>query len=226
MTTAGLPRIVPLGDAAVLVVLGETIDEAVNARVHLLAAAVRRLADEEAGYGAPVPAYASLLVPVDPHAPGTGAAAERLARLVSTVDRRGPPPVGDEPPLELPTRYGDRDGPDLDDVAALHGLAPAAVVEAHASVDYRVHFLGFSPGFAYLARVPAAIATPRLASPRERVPAGSVAIADEQTGVYPVDSPGGWRILGRTDVAVWRPRDRPPALLEPGRRVRFIPVGD
>jgi KipI family sensor histidine kinase inhibitor len=126
--------------------------------------------------------------------------------------------------IELPTRYGGADGPDLDEVAALHGLSARAVIEFHAGTVYRVAFVGFLPGFAYLGSLPHSLATPRRATPRERVPAGSVGIADRQTGVYPFASPGGWQLIGRTATTVWDPRRDPPALLEPGRRIRFVPL--
>ncbi len=222
--TAAPVRLLALGDAAVLVVLGEAIDERVNARVHRLAAELRRLHAADPRFGAPVPAYASVLVPLDPIDPGLEAAIDVLSDVVAGT-ASGAPTVRDEAGAlhELPTRYGGVDGPDLAAVARLHDLRPAEVVELHASVAYRAWFVGFAPGFAYLGPVPDQIATPRLASPRARVPAGSVGLADEQTAVYPVASPGGWRLLGRTDVAIWRPAVDRPALIEPGDRVRFVP---
>jgi KipI family sensor histidine kinase inhibitor len=220
------PTLSPLGDGAVLIVLGDAIDDEVNGRVHAVAAAVGALHGRDPRFGPPVPAYASVLVPVDPLDPGVETAIEQIRPVVAAAARGTVAGPDDGAPIELPTRYGGADGPDLDDVAALHDLRPAHVVELHASVDYRVHFLGFAPGFAYLAAVPAAIATPRLATPRLRVPAGSVAIAGEQTAVYPFDSPGGWRLIGRTDVRVWDLARDPPALLLPGRRVRFVPRRD
>jgi KipI family sensor histidine kinase inhibitor len=154
-------------------------------------------------------------------------AIEQLERLVAQADAS---PLSDtlddhRPPIDLPTRYGGPDGPDLDEVASIHGLRAVDVVELHASVAYRVFFLGFAPGFAYLGPLPGELATPRLATPRPRVPAGSVGIAGTQTAVYPVDSPGGWRLIGRTDARVWDPSADPPAMLLPGRRVRFVPAG-
>lgn len=222
--TADRPTVVPFGDSAVLIVLGSGIDDRVSARVHGLA---RRLADRLPGlpgFGSPVPAHSSVLVPVDPLEPGVAVATAVLADLVAEVDEAPDEPPADGPLVELPTRYGGRDGPDLDEVAALHGLTAGAVVELHASVEYRVRFLGFAPGFAYLARVPHEIATPRLATPRQRVPGGSVAIAGEQSAVYPFDSPGGWRLIGRTEVPVWDVAANPPARLLPGHRVRFVPL--
>ncbi len=216
-----------LGDAAVLVVLGDEIDEMVNARVHRLAAHLHRLHEADRRFGPPVPAYATVLVPVDPLDPGVEAAIDLLAATVAEVEARPAPEIAAGGTLhELPTRYGGADGPDLADVAALHDLRPADVIELHASTVYRAWFLGFAPGFAYLGRVPPAIATPRLATPRQRVPAGSVALADDQTAVYPVASPGGWRLIGRTDVDVWCPAADPPALVQAGDRVRFVPVRD
>jgi len=221
----GAVRVLPFGDAGVLVVLGDRIDPAISSRVHRLAAIIRGATAGEAGWRLPIPAYASVLVPVDPLEPGVEMAMGRLLEIAAEVEIA---PVrateGSAAPIEIPVRYGGIDGPDLGDVAALHDLRPADVVELHASVDYRVFFLGFAPGFGYLGPVPAAIVTPRLATPRTRVPAGSVGLAGSQTGIYPFDSPGGWRILGRTDVRPWDLRRDPPALLAPGDIVRFVPL--
>jgi KipI family sensor histidine kinase inhibitor len=129
----------------------------------------------------------------------------------------------DVPPLEIPVRYGGADGPDLDAVAELTGLSAAEVVELHAAAPLRVLFLGFAPGFGYLGPLPAALVVPRRATPRTRVPPGSVAIAGPHAAVYPVESPGGWHLLGRTSLALWDPNRTPPATLRPGDRVRFVP---
>ena len=125
---------------------------------------------------------------------------------------------------QIPTCYGGEFGPDLDEVARLHGLTPAQAIELHASVTYIVFFLGFVPGFAYLGKLPDALATPRLATPRRSTPAGSVGIAENQTGVYPFSTPGGWRLIGRTAVKMFRP-DRPEmSFLAIGDQVRFTPI--
>ncbi len=126
--------------------------------------------------------------------------------------------------VEIPVVYGGESGPDLEDVARYAGMAPERVVELHASAQYLVYFLGFSPGFPYLGGLPAALAVPRLEAPRTRVPAGSVAIGGGQTGIYPVESPGGWRIIGRTPLLMFDSRQDPPALLAMGDRLRFVPV--
>ncbi len=123
---------------------------------------------------------------------------------------------------EIEVRYGGEAGPDLQEVASHHGLGERDVVELHTSASYVVGFLGFSPGFAYLIGLPRSLAMPRLATPRVRVPAGSVAIGGEFTAVYPRSTPGGWRIVGRAEVALFDPQADPPARLLPGDRVRFV----
>jgi KipI family sensor histidine kinase inhibitor len=219
--TGAAVRTIPLGDAAVLLHV-DGPDEEVAWHVLGLTRAVEALHAADPRFGSPVPGFASVLVPVDPFDPGAEAASERLLAVASAaVGARGA--LGPGPLLEIPTRYGGEHGPDLDAVADLHGLRPADVVELHAGTEYRVRFLGFAPGFAYLWRVPAAIATPRLDTPRERVPAGSVAIAREQTAVYPAATPGGWRLIGRTSLRLWDPGGAEPARLRPGMRVRFVP---
>jgi inhibitor of KinA len=121
----------------------------------------------------------------------------------------------------IPVCYGEEFGPDLDDVARMHGMTPEQAIELHTSITYRVYFLGFVPGFAYLGELPEALITPRHATPRRTVPAGSVGIAGRQTGVYPCETPGGWRLLGRTPLAMFRPERRGLSLLSIGDRVRF-----
>jgi KipI family sensor histidine kinase inhibitor len=218
----GRPRITAFGDAALMIVLGDEIDPAVNDRAHRIAAAIRQLARDDRRFGQPIPAYATVLVPIDPRAKADEIAAH-LEDMVSAAEARTEPPP---PPRrhEIPTRYGGEDGPDLDELAAMHGLRPADVVELHASVDYRVYMLGFAPGFAYLGRVPAEIAAPRRPTPRQRVAAGSVAIARDQTGIYPFETPAGWNVIGRTALTLWDPTADPPALFAPGDSVRFVPT--
>jgi inhibitor of KinA len=126
--------------------------------------------------------------------------------------------------VEIPVCYGGEFGPDLQDVADSHGLTAERAIELHASTTYTVYFLGFAPGFAYLGEVAEELVTPRLATPRKSVPAGSVGIAGSQTGVYPISTPGGWRLLGRTPVAMFRPERAEMSLLSIGDRVRFSPI--
>ncbi|MCI0346705.1 MAG: 5-oxoprolinase subunit PxpB [Chloroflexi bacterium] len=217
------PAIVPFGDSGVLVSIdgGSVLERA--RRVHLLARAIRTATAGAAGWSNPIPAAASVLVPVDPIEPGMEVAIERLRSVLSDVGL-GPADEGRSHRVEIPTRYGGEDGPDLAALASARGLSEREVIDLHASLDYEVLFLGFAPGFAYLGDVPEAIAMPRLATPRTRVPAGSVAIAGRQTAIYPFDSPGGWQLIGRTDVRLWDVERNPPALLTPGVLVRFVPA--
>ncbi len=216
------PVIRPFGDSALLVVFGAGIDVALNSRVHALAAAIGALrADPAAPWGVPVPAYSSLLAPYDPERLSYAEALAALAPLVDEVEgARSEDAPGDV--VEIAVRYGGDDGPDLNDVAARHDLSPAEVVALHTGALYRVFMLGFAPGFAYLGPLPPQLVTPRRSTPRPRVPPGSVAIAGSQTGIYPLATPGGWHLLGRTDAPLWDPQRDPPALLRPGQFVRFV----
>jgi KipI family sensor histidine kinase inhibitor len=240
---AGEPAISAFGDAAILVELeppgaaaasgADRPDDpgaallASTAAAQALASRIRSTTEALAGFGAAVPAASSVLVHLDPTGAsgGVDGAIDDLRRVVEgfDVETAGWPPGGST--LEVPVRYGGADGPDLDAVAELIGLSRSAVVELHASTEYRVLFLGFAPGFGYLGPLPAGLVLPRRASPRVRVPAGSVAIAGQHTAIYPVESPGGWHMLGRTRVAMWDSRRSPPALLKPGMVVRFVPEG-
>jgi KipI family sensor histidine kinase inhibitor len=223
VTTLGAePRIVAFGESAVLVVLGETIDPQLNDKAHRLTARIRALGTADDRYGVPVPAYASVLVPFDPLRVDVDAVTDRIRSLLVDDGAAAGPPAGRT--IELQTRYGGDEGPDLAEVAERSGLTADQVVELHTSVTYRVYMLGFAPGFAYLGRVPAPIAVPRRDTPRPRVAAGSVAIAGEQTGVYPFASPGGWQLIGRTEAMLWDVDRDPPALLQPGDSVRFVPA--
>jgi inhibitor of KinA len=213
----------PFGDAAVLVTIGDEIDPVISARARWIAATVEELRRDARGFGRAVAAYASILVPFDPLALAPDAALAIVAELA-----RQPPPELTATRgrlVEIPVRYGGADGPDLDTLAVGRGLTPSQVVEIHSGTEYDAFFLGFAPGFAYLGRVPAAIAAPRHATPRERVPAGSVGVAGEQTGIYPADLPGGWQIIGRTEARMWDLGRPSPAWVEPGDRVRFVPIG-
>ena len=217
----------PFGDAALLVSFGSTVDPGLAARAQAVAAAIQRARATLPAIGRAVPAHASVLVPFDPLAisleDAIGAARSALGEAGGSADRLGPDATAE---IEIPVRYGGSDGPDLDAVAELHGLRPGEVVELHTAARYRVLFLGFAPGFGYLGGLPPALVTPRRASPRERVPAGSVGIAGTQTGVYPLAMPGGWQLIGRTERVLFDADRDPPALFRPGATVRFVPVTD
>jgi KipI family sensor histidine kinase inhibitor len=215
-------RLLPEGEGGLLVQLGDAVDPDVNARVHALARAVgRRLGPLVLEV---VPSYASLLVVFDPLRIDRARLEARVAALAGDVEgiRAAPP----RRVVEVPVCYGGDLGPDLEDVARVTGLAAGEVIARHAAPIYRVYLLGFTPGFPYLGGMDAALACPRLPSPRLRVPAGSVAVAGAQTGVYPVESPGGWRLLGRTPLRLFDPSPgaRRPFLLAAGDGLRFVPV--
>ena len=167
------------------------------------------------------PAYCSILVTFDPLKTDHDALEKILLKCLERLDAT-PLPEGRE--LQISTCYGGKFGPDLNEVAALHGLTPAQAIELHASVTYTVYFLGFVPGFAYLGELPAALAAPRLDTPRRSTPSGSVGIAGNQTGVYPFATPGGWRLIGRTPIAMFRPDRKVMSYLSIGDRVRFTPI--
>jgi KipI family sensor histidine kinase inhibitor len=217
------PTIVPFGDAAVLITFPDEASVGTAARAQALARRIRVAVCDRPGWGAAVPAAASVLVHVDPVEPGIAAALPTLAEIAAALEPDDDRWPGDASTVEIPVRYGGEDGPDLDAVAELTGLSPAAVVELHAATSYRVLFLGFAPGFGYLGPLPPELVLPRRATPRVRVPAGSVAIAGPYTAVYPGESPGGWHLLGRSSAAIWDPSRNPPAILEPGAIVRFVP---
>ncbi|GAA0586494.1 5-oxoprolinase subunit PxpB [Actinomadura livida] len=199
-------KVVRAGDAALLV------EAADLATAHRLNAALR---DEPLpGVVDVVPGERTVLVVAEPAA-DLGRLAERLTRLRLPDDAGG-----DAEPVEIPVTY---DGADLDEVADLTGLSRGEVVRRHRAATYTVAYLGFSPGFGYLTGLDPALRVARRASPRTSVPAGSVAIADRYAAVYPSASPGGWRLLGRSELRLWDVTRDPPSLLRPGMRVRFVP---
>jgi inhibitor of KinA len=214
----------PLGDQGLLAVLGEGIDPGVNDRVHQLAALIR--AGGLPGVTDLVPAYATLAVHYDPvvwAAQGQPYQALKveLARLWrSAVTASLPAPRQ----VELPVCYGGEFGPDLAEVANHCKLSEQEIIARHSDAEYRVYMLGFAPGFAYLGGLDPAIAAPRRQTPRLRVPAGSVGIAGMQTGIYPLETPGGWQIIGRSPKRLFLPGQENPCLLRPGDRLRFVPI--
>jgi KipI family sensor histidine kinase inhibitor len=214
-----LTRVDRAGESALIVRLGDRISPAIHQRVLALLAALD--AAPLRGQRDLVPAYASLLIHFEPLVTTPEAVDEAVRRALADVAATRPPR---RRPIHIPVHYGDEDGPDLLAVATGVGLTPEEVVRRHAAAEYQVYFLGFLAGFPYLGGLPAELAVPRLDSPRARIPAGSVGIAGQQTGIYPVASPGGWRLIGRTPLRLFDPARDPPALLRPGDRVRFSPV--
>jgi KipI family sensor histidine kinase inhibitor len=184
--------------------------------VHRLHAALRRL--DLPGVVELVPAYRTLLVVAEPERAGV---LDELAAGLPALELPPAEAVAGET-VEIPVSY---DGEDLPEVAGLTGLDPEEVVRRHTAPEYTVAFLGFSPGFPYLVGLDPALEVPRRATPRTSIPAGSVGLAGGQTGIYPTASPGGWQLIGRTEVVLFDPERDPPALLGPGSRLRFTVAG-
>ncbi|WP_433335655.1 5-oxoprolinase subunit B family protein [Spirillospora sp. CA-294931] len=200
-------RVLPSGDTALLVETGDL------ATAHRLNAAIREAALP--GIIDVVPGESTVLVVTDPASCDLGRLAAHLPSLRLPDHDAVAPEL-----LEVRVRY---DGEDIAEVAELTGLTPGEVVERHATPTYTVAYLGFSPGFGYLSGLDPALHVSRRASPRTAVPAGSVAIAGPYAAIYPSRSPGGWRLLGRTEIPLWDVRRDPPSLLQPGTRIRFVP---
>jgi inhibitor of KinA len=213
------PQFTRASDQALLVYFGQRITPGAHENVRKL---LRLLTlDPVPGIRNLHPAYCSILINFDP----LRLTFETLESILKDCLSKLPSVDLPEPrTVEIPVCYGGEHGPDLKDVSDLHGITPAEAIDLHSSVTYVVYFLGFVPGFAYLGELPSTLATPRLPTPRRAVPAGSVGIAGTQTGVYPFTTPGGWRLLGRTPVRMFRADRNELSLLSIGDRVRFAPI--
>lgn len=228
-------RFSALGDGAVAVSLGDARKPAVLARVRQLAAALEAAREQGKlpGIVAVVPAYASVTAFYDVRTlEGSGPPYDRACAAITAAAHaagvagrpirrrlRRRPQIGRL--VEIPVRYGGGEGPDLGEVSAQAGISPERAVEIHRGIEYQVQAIGFLPGFPYLSGLPPILHTPRRATPRVKVPAGSVGIGGAQTGVYPLESPGGWNLIGRTPLRLFRPGEEPPSLLRVGDRVAF-----
>ena len=213
-----------LGDGALVLAFEERIDPIVNSHVVRAAAAIREAACD--GVRDVVGSYTAVTVHFDPLRTDVDALAARMEGIADKVPSAPDGPGAPARTVEIPVCYGGAHGPDLPAVARFGGCSEAAVVARHAAPAYRVYMLGFLPGFAYLASVDPTIAAPRREAPRLRVPAGSVGIAGGQTGVYPLEAPGGWQLIGRTPRRVYDPDRAEPFLLRAGDAVRFVPIGE
>ena len=209
----------PASDRSLLFSFGDEI----SLDAHLAVARLTRCLEGVRGIVNLHPAYASVLVDFDPRRL-SHAQMELLVRQRFAASDAAPP--GAPRRVEIPVRYGGESGPDLADVARHTGLSPERVVELHAAAEYVVYFVGFATCFPYLGGLPPALATPRLAVPRPRVAEGSVAIGGEQAGIYPLASPGGWRLIGRTPLRLFDASASPPSPLRMGDRIRFVPEGE
>ena len=219
--TRTYPRLVPAGDSAILIELGSEIDPEVNSQVFALADSIE--ASKITAVVELIPTYRSLLVSYDPIISKYDEMRDQLEGFVTELEAIVEA-TGESRIVELPVVYGGEDGPDLESVAEHADLSVQEVIDIHSGVDYRVYMIGFAPGFPYLGGLDQRIATPRLKTPRISVPAGSVGIAESQTGVYPNASPGGWQLIGRTASPLFDVTKSAPSLITPGSKVRFVPV--
>jgi KipI family sensor histidine kinase inhibitor len=210
-------RYLPFGDNALLVEFGDAISLEANSLVLALNEAI--LKADIAGVEELVPTYRSLLVRYNPLKTSYEQLVFCIKDIEETLDKATLEIDGKK--ITIPVAYGGDYGPDLSYVAECHGLSEEQVVKLHSRREYRVYMIGFVAGFPYLGEVPDEIATPRLETPRLKVPAGSVGIAEKQTGIYPCEAPGGWRIIGRTPIKLFNPLQQPPALIKSGDTVKF-----
>lgn len=213
------PRILLCGDTGITVEFGDRIDPEINSRVRRLFGALKSA--KMPGVLDLNPTYRSLFIQYDPMV----CSFERLAQIVEEHSESGSE-IADEASRvkEVPVCYGEEFGPDLEEIAAFHKLDPDEVVRLHCAPVYRVYMIGFTPGFPYLGGLDERLHTPRKSEPRKKVPAGTVGIADQQTGIYPIESPGGWQLIGRTPLKLFDPARETPFLIEAGDSIRFVPI--
>jgi len=208
-----------MGDRGLLLEFGDEISSEVNEKVRRMTLAIQ--AESIEGIVEIVPTYRSLLILYNPLILSFVDLKKRLERIEKGLQQTPFP----EPKLtRIPALYGGSYGPDLEEVAKYHQISPEEMIQLHCSKPYFIYMIGFMPGFPYMGELPEALITPRLKTPRLSVPAGSVAIAQRQTGIYPMESPGGWQIIGRTPVKLFNPEREPPALLQMGDHVQFFPI--
>lgn len=213
------PKILPAGDQAVLIELGKEITPQINQQVHSLGLLLENRAP--VGIKEIIPSYSSLLIYYDP----AQISFREVAALVQNLLQENGHKENNPPVVkEIPVVYGGEYGPDLEFVAQAHGLTAPEVIKWHTSQTYLVYVVGFSPGFAAMGTVPEIIQTPRLPTPRTKVPAGSVGIGGKQTGIYAVESPGGWRLIGRTPLTLFDLNNEPPSYFKAGDHARFFPI--
>lgn len=216
----GNVRFLPCGDQAVTVEWGSTIDEHINRQVHAFARKVEALSHP--AITEVVPTYRSATVHYRPEV----FSYEELNQLLTPLAQGSAEEAEELPVVEIPVCYGGEYGPDLEEVAQHCSLTPEEVIARHTAPTYRIYMLGFTPGFPYLGGMDPSIAAPRRKEPRIQIPAGSVGIAGEQTGVYPIVSPGGWQLIGRTPLRLFDPQREQPILLSAGAGIRFVPIDE
>ena len=214
-------RFLLTGDTSLCVEFGNEISTDINKQIRAFNIALAN--SNIPGIVETVPTYRSLMIHYDPGVILYAPLVKKLKGLLGQLDSIEIPP---SPVLEIPVLYGGEEGPDLEFVAKHNGKTPEEVIKIHTSTEYLIYMLGFTPGFTYLGGMSDEIATPRLKTPRVKIPAGSVGIAGTQTGVYPIDSPGGWQLIGRTPLCLFDRDGENKFLLKAGQRVRFVPIDE
>lgn len=212
-------RYLPVGDCAITVEIGDEIAPNINAIVRALTLALEQL--QLPGIRELVPTYRSVMILYDPAIILFHELVEQIKQAETSLSAFAPPPART---IEIPVQYGGEFGVDISTVAARNHLTEDEVIALHSGRDYLVYMLGFTPGFCYLGGLDERLETPRLDVPRARIPAGSVGIAGKQTGIYPIDSPGGWQLIGRTPLRLFDPQREPPVFINAGDLVRFVPI--
>jgi len=213
------PRFRFSGDRGLLIEYGEGVDLSVNEKVHRMTALLQRALPD--GVEAVIPGYRSMCIVYDPCRTGPAALERHVLDLEKAQDRREAAPSRT---VRIPVCYGGEFGPDLGFVAAGHGLSEEEVILLHTERSYPIYAIGFAPGFCYLGGLDERLHTPRLETPHTRVPAGSIGIAGDQTGAYALETPGGWRIIGRTPLRLFAPERPDPFLYRAGDRIRFFRI--
>lgn len=212
-------KVMPAGDSALVVEFGNEINEAVNEKVHALAKKIRQ--ENIPGITEMIPTFRSLLVSCDM----LQISYSKLSVMLSVLSRElEMNQAAHHRIVKIPCCYGARFGADLTDMERLTGLSREEIIELHSSVDYKIYMLGFLPGFVYLGGLDKRLEVPRLDTPRVRIGKGAVGIGGNQTGIYPMDSPGGWRLIGGTPVDLYDPEREDPVLLRAGEYIRFVPI--
>lgn len=212
-------RFLTAGDSSLLIEFGDEISPEINRRITAAVQLMRQQRIE--GVVDMIPAFCSLLINYDPRIVSYEQMVRRMRQLIK-LDVQADQSI--RKVIEIPVCYGGEFGPDIENVAGNAGISAEEVIRIHSSRDYLIYMLGFLPGFAYLGGLDERIHTPRLPDPRIKIRAGSVGIGGSQTGIYPLDSPGGWQLLGITPVKVYDPSREKPILYEAGDYIRFVPV--
>lgn len=214
-------KFLPAGDKSLIIEFGDSISPEINKKIRNMYIALEKSNLE--GLSEMIPTYRSLLISYNPLKLKYSNLCEKLREYEENLNDADSEPAK---VVKIPTVYGGEYGPDMEFVAQHNDLSVDEVINIHSSQNYLIYMLGFTPGFPYLGGMSEKIETPRLKTPRTKIPGGSVGIAGKQTGIYPIDSPGGWQLIGRTPVKLYDPFAEPPVLLNAGDYVRFVPIDE